>query len=177
MEYKINRKRLLGSYIALIVCLHIFSSCKNQASQDSGQTGLDKADVGYNECDKCDTAIIKLAANTEVMTKDQTLTFLCSFQDSCDWSMQYYSKEANLPFTYQELADELLIVYFQRHFRWYMNILSDNPSIDKEYLFEIMSRYSSDNDLPYKQIHDSLMGISYDDTLKNGLLEIFDGKR
>ncbi len=173
--------------LLVIFFLPVMFSCNNKQNNTSPTSRKEKTRVQESKCDKCDKDIVeKLEKSKDSISYEDLDRFLCALDENCKWSKKFpyeqnvilASGKDSIAFqrgvsTYEEIAQEIAIMYLYYMFTDYMKILESNKGIDKRYLLSLME-YEEPMDLPFAQILDSLQHYQSDHPIKDSLIGVFE---
>ena len=165
-------KSLMKPYIYLWLFLGLLG-CNISSKETKSDTNTAALPKPNDNCKKCDTLMFDhLKKDFDKLNKDDIEKFLCSFDQSCQWSneqLQFITKERR----YSGYAWDMLFMYFDKYFDEYIEVFEQNQAINRPYLLKLFS-HPATYDLPHHQILAKLQRIKDKTPFQKTLLNTFE---
>ena len=137
------------------------------ASMENESSELISYEVDKRECEKCDgQKVLAVSRSMDDLNYQLIYDLLCTFDESCSKNVEY-----------SEFSNEVLYKVLSKHPKAIVELISDSPELDSEYIYKQISFPLLDYD--YSAIINSLEEIEGDEKVKiliiNSLQKAIDG--
>lgn len=120
---------------------------------------LTSIEINKQKCEKCDVQkVLAVSQNMDDLNYQFVYNLLCTFDESCSRNVEY-----------SEFSNEVLYKLLSKHPKAIVEIISDNPELNSEYIYKQMSSPLLDYD--YNNIINSVKAIEGNADVKNSIIK------
>ena len=128
-------------------------------SMENESPELISYEVNRRECEKCDgQKVLAVSQSMDDLNNQLIYDLLCTFDESCSKNVEY-----------SEFSNEVLYKVLSKHPKAIVELISDSPELDSEYIYKQISFPLLDYD--YSAIINSLEEIEGNEKVKNLIIK------